>query len=587
VEDALGDYWVTGVSTKVRPFGGVELGARFVDDRNPEDPLELRSAHMTLRLGDRSRLVAEVAESLQDGARGRAARVDLRHTGRWLDTWAYWAKTDTDFENPSSRFVSGRLEMGLRSTLRLTDSTRLFGEALLTEDELTGGRRRGGQVSLEHRITDWLRGEVGVRHVRETRTPASFDTAQAGVTPFRNTSARTKLTAQLPFFPALSIFGEYEQEISESRSRTASVGGEWQAGNRTRLYARHEFLSAFTGPYALNSEQKRHATLFGVETDYIPNTSVFSEYRVNDVIAGRDAEAAMGLRHRWTIASGLRLNTSFERIHSLEGRDDGDATAIALGLAWTRNSRWKGTARAEYRHSATRNTFLNSFGLASKIDENWSFLGRTLLHLNDVRGGSDGDDLLGRLQMGFAYRPTQTNRWNALGRYELEFEQDRDAGFRNRRLVHIASLHADYQPRRRLRTNGRYAVKWVDERSSGLDAGAWSHLASGRLTYDVTDRFDAGLLTGALFNGDLASVQYALGAELGYLLTKNLWLSLGYNLFGFQDDDLAGADYSNPGGYLRFRFTLRRPAGAGAAAARPRRGTGGDRDAPGGRLHRG
>jgi uncharacterized repeat protein (TIGR01451 family) len=554
VEDALGDYWVTGLATRLRPFEGLELGARFVDDQNPEDPLELRSAHMSLRLGDQSRVVAEVAESLQDGARGNAARVDLRHTGRWLDTWAYWAQTDTDFENPSSRFVSGRLEMGLRSTLRLTDSTRLLGEALLTEDELTDGRRRGGQITLEQRLTDWLRGEVGVRHVRETRTPAAFDTALDDVTPFRNTSARAKLTAQLPFLPALSVFGEYEQELSQSDGRTASVGGEWQAGNRTRLYARHEFLSAFSGPYTLNSEQGRHATLFGIESDYVANTSVFSEYRVNEVIAGRDAEAAMGLRHRWAIAPDLRLNTSFERIHSLEGRDDGDATAAALGLSWVPSSRWKGTARVEYRHSETRDTFLNSFGLASKIDDNWSFLGRTLLHLNDARSGSDGDDLLGRLQTGFAYRPSETNLWNALGRYEFEYEKDRDGGSRNRRIVHVASLHGDYKPRRRLRTNGRYAVKWVDDRSSGLDAGAWSHLTSARLTYDLSERWDVGFLTGALFDGGFASVEYALGTELGYLLTRNLWLSVGYNHFGLEDDDLVGADYSTPGAYLRFRF---------------------------------
>ena len=44
-----------------------------------------------------------------------------------------------------------------------------------------------------------------------------------------------------------------------------------------------------------------------------------------------------------------------------------------------------------------------------------------------------------------------------------------------------------------------------------------------------------------------------LGAEVGYLLTKNLWLAAGYNFFGFEDDDLVDGDYSDPGAYLRLR----------------------------------
>ena len=41
---------------------------------------------------------------------------------------------------------------------------------------------------------------------------------------------------------------------------------------------------------------------------------------------------------------------------------------------------------------------------------------------------------------------------------------------------------------------------------------------------------------------------------MGYLLTSNLWLSAGYNVFGFKDDDLAGADYTNRGAFVRLRF---------------------------------
>ena len=48
--------------------------------------------------------------------------------------------------------------------------------------------------------------------------------------------------------------------------------------------------------------------------------------------------------------------------------------------------------------------------------------------------------------------------------------------------------------------------------------------------------------------------QTAVGAELGYMVTSNLWLSGGYNVRGFRDDDLTQGEYTNKGVFLRLRF---------------------------------
>jgi hypothetical protein len=50
------------------------------------------------------------------------------------------------------------------------------------------------------------------------------------------------------------------------------------------------------------------------------------------------------------------------------------------------------------------------------------------------------------------------------------------------------------------------------------------------------------------------ALQYGLGAEVGRLLTKNLWASVGYNFFGFHDDDLSEGEYTEPGFYFRLRL---------------------------------
>jgi len=67
-------------------------------------------------------------------------------------------------------------------------------------------------------------------------------------------------------------------------------------------------------------------------------------------------------------------------------------------------------------------------------------------------------------------------------------------------------------------------------------------------------RWDVGLAASGLFGERLSSRQYALGLEVGYRLATNLWLSAGYNVFGYHDEDLAAGDYTNKGAYLRLRY---------------------------------
>jgi hypothetical protein len=48
--------------------------------------------------------------------------------------------------------------------------------------------------------------------------------------------------------------------------------------------------------------------------------------------------------------------------------------------------------------------------------------------------------------------------------------------------------------------------------------------------------------------------QYAYGVEVGYVVVDNVWVTLGYNLRGFRDDELTGSDYTNRGWVLGMRY---------------------------------
>ena len=74
------------------------------------------------------------------------------------------------------------------------------------------------------------------------------------------------------------------------------------------------------------------------------------------------------------------------------------------------------------------------------------------------------------------------------------------------------------------------------------------------MTCDIANRWDVGFVASSLFGNGQEGRKHGLGAELGYLVRENLWLSLGCNVLGFSDDDLAEEGYTDKGAFLRLRF---------------------------------
>lgn len=544
-------FWVGGVDAQTRPHERVEIGGSFVRDADPQDPSSLASANLTLKLLDKTYLMAELARSEKESVgTGTGRRIELKHDGTDLQLKIHGVTTSTTFENPSSAIGGGREEAGFKGRYRVSDQTAIAAEGLYSADSATGGRRRGILAGIERTIVPGVKGEIGVRHVNETATPSQPGSGERG--PVEFTSLRGRLGTQSVFLPELGLFAEYEQALDHPAQRIAAAGGEYRLGPRSRAYARHEFISSLGSPYGLNDTQRRNLSQIGIETEYMKDGTLFSEYRIRDSLSGRESEAALGLKNLWTVAPGVRLSTGLERIAPVGGPGIGSSTALTSGVEWTGSERWKGSARLEYRTDQGGRSWLNTAGVAHKLNREITLIGRHLLTTTDGRGGS-ADRLQERIQTGFAYRPADSNRWNALGRYELRYETDDAVSSGLRRVVHILTTGANYQPIRPFVASGRYAIKHARETSDGLSDTIIGQMVTGRATWDLTKRWDLGLNLNALMVGK-NSVSYGVGNEVGYLLTANLWLSAGFNYFGFFDRDLSGEDYTAPGLFVRFRF---------------------------------
>jgi uncharacterized repeat protein (TIGR01451 family) len=576
-------YWVGGVDGQYKITDKLEVGGMIVKDQNPGAEFSMSGLNASYKITDKTIVVAEVARTDHQAptiptdlggsaaavvGAGKAERIELRHSDGSLDGRLYWGRSDANFDNPSSSLSHGREEAGGRISYRLTPSTALSIEALHTADVVAGTKNDALSLRVDHSFANGIKVEAGVRRVNQ-ETPGVVDpvtgAASSGATTIASagyTAVRGRVTVPVPGLPQASVFGEVEQSVEGDSHRLASIGGEYKFSQLGRLYARVENSNGTTATGGVSTDQKNTIAVVGVDTSVTKDTKAFSEYRARDTIDGASSEAAVGLRNNWQIANGLRLNTTFERVtpitrvttNSGTAVNSSEATAVTGAIEYTANPLWKGSTRLEVRTSDASDSILSTAAIAYKLTREWSLLTRSTYAHTAVKGVTTGDQDRWRVQIGAAYRDVDTNRWNMITRYEHQAEKDTTTDPILKRTVDLVSLNFNYQPERSLILTGRFATKYVNEDSSGISSTSFGNLISGRATYDITNRWDVGVSTSLHTDGGLANRKIGLGVEVGYMVQENLWLSGGYNFFGFHDRDLQGADYTDRGVYVRMRY---------------------------------
>ncbi len=567
-------FWMGGADGQLRLTDSVSVGGSFVEDRDPLQPFRLYSTNTTLRFGAATTLLAEsaISESGVD-QRGTASRVEFRHAGEKLNMQALWGLSDTDFQNPSSSLQQGRAETAVNARYALRPGTSLRGELLRSEDRALGARREGMFAGVEQQLSERFTVDAGVRQSRDEGGPVNA--GAAGITNIAQGQGFTPYIVNAPgVLPATEyadftawhvglkaqvndksrLFAEVEQDIDDASKSRYALGADYRIADRARIYARHEDLSSTSGPYGLTSDDRStSSTLIGFDTSYLDTGQLFSELRLRDSIAGSEAHAAFGLRQMWMPRDGLRLSGGFERQQAMGERNE-TATALSGGAEFSHNPLWRATTRLELRRDAEYDAVLSTIGYAHKINRDWSLIVRNYLNWAEKREGSSDRFLQDRLQVGFAFRQTDTNVWSALGRYERLWERDNTGITNSSRTVDILSAHASMHPSRTLWLSGRLAAKWVSEEVDSAADSFNAQLAGFRVVHDLSKRWDIGFASQVLFEPRRNAMQYSLGPEVGFLMAENLWISLGYNFGGFQDRDLAAMEYTSGGVYLRFRF---------------------------------
>jgi outer membrane protein OmpA-like peptidoglycan-associated protein len=616
-EEAADKHWIGGISAKVNVGQNVALGASYAKDQDAQAPYEIAGVNIEVKLGDRTYLVAELASSKGTNAynqsfsaiteanplvkqSGKAARVEIRHEEQNARIRAYANQSDAGFQNATAGVLPGRREAGVVASYQINPALEVKLDVLKTEDRsgtaTDGANRSAAGLTLAAKVTDAIQVEVGVNSVKEhlvngsggalntvsaqsssnssvpgwgfngtglLASPSQALSEQKNAPPIADnayTSGRLKILGKIT--PEASVFGEYEQALSDGSRRRIALGGEYRFTEKTRLYARHEIENSLTGIYGLTNDGTRNiGTIIGVDTainvPYFPDGQIYGEYRAAGGVGNTDVAAVAGIRNVWKPAPGFGLSTSLERqqIYHADGVKH-DATAISLAAEYTADPVNKIAGRLEYRTSDIQNQWLSTAAYTRILSDNWSAIARDVYARSEGIGVSaaQGVQLQNQFQMGLAYRDTETGRWNGLLRAENRVNRSSLTSSLTDEDTWIVSAHGTYHPARAWTFAGQLAAKHGAQviSNDGSTNTYSGRLASGRVIWDLTERIDASLY--GSYGRDGGGKLSGLGLEVGARIINNLWLSAGYTKGRFADVDQFSANSSWSGWHARLRY---------------------------------
>jgi uncharacterized repeat protein (TIGR01451 family) len=570
------EQYVYGGRVLLKSATGSYLGGTAVVEQGSLHDNTLYGLDAGVKLGERLSLKGEgaVSDTIERG-RGSAYKVELTaNPVDSLNVGGYYRKVRRDFYNPS---MTGNQEYGTekyggRLDYRGLSDTLIFGESFVQKDEILDSKQFGNQAGVLRKFSLLngrpFEGEAGFKRIEEERPGEDdhSDIIYAGV----RGAVTPKLDLTLRRDQLLS-----PSSVSEYQSRTF-LKLDYRLTDKTRAFVTEE--------YQEGSPSLRQATRFGMETALnermrlttgyqlssgVLGTSEQSSVDLNTRLVDRDGltidtrsgyqienslsqergQAILGLNSRLRVIDGLFLNSTLERVETVEGRG-GTRTAFTLAGEYLRQKDLKLTGRYEIRDGSGETASLYGAGLAYKLSRSLTLLGKATYWDNDLAAGHD------RLldgYLGTAFRPLADNPLQllTLARYKMEEKGSLPGYGENRSL--ILSAEPTFRLVKDFSLQGKYAGKLFWSEFSGASFQSYTDLILAGISYDLAQRWDISLYARLMNQYD--SGQHDLGtvASLGYRVYRNVIVSAGYNYARLDDRDLTGETYQGQGPFLNVK----------------------------------
>ena len=265
--------------------------------------------------------------------------------------------------------------------------------------------------------------------------------------------------------------------------------------------------------------------------------------------------ASVGLSNHHVLSqtSAIASVTPNALLSSLYANDNFMTAYLGVGY---RTNNTSGSARVEGRKTQQYDEYILSLSAAREFTEDLSFAGAFRLGVRDAKLGLSHDASSGGATTRLVSRLGTSWRPNGGGivlfdRFDMSYNEDA-LGKARVKLVNNFAINAQIAPR--LQMSGNYGLKYVENTFGTVKYAGFSQVLGAETRFDITKKIDFGLHGMAQYSHSSDAVYYAYGPSVGVSPVDNVWLSLGYNLRGYTEDDFLAAVYSQKGVYMKFRI---------------------------------
>jgi len=498
-------------------------------------------------------------------ARAVEARANFQELGWTRSDWnvgGWWRDVEPGFSITHSTTAGAAIrEYGAEFQGYLSQNFSLYGQ-------YSHADRDGAVLEQQQLTADWRPDDRNqwIAELRRNSEQRGSETVEPVLAALSYTRKVTSL---------LEIYGIAQYTVDDDHGRYAdndlyTVGSKYQFGNRSSVGA------------AYSDGSRGHATEVNAEYWLAEDHSIYGNYRYStdsteaDPLFNNKQAAGWTVGQRWRLSN--QVNVYNESQYLKDPGYDAAGLAHTFGMDFYPGEGWRlgftlqegeldtsnggvtrraysvnggrtdertdWSSKLEYRRDSgaeRREQWVTTNRLFYKVNEDWRLaLRANYADTSDSLNAQDGARLA-EVNAGFAYRPHDSSRWAAFGKYTYLYDlasPGQVEGASDDQRSHVLSFEGIWQLAPRWEMAGKLASRRGDYRM-GRGEGAWldsrADFAATQLRYHLIAKWDGlaeyrvlDVKDGGRKQGWLVGVDRQVG--------RNFKLGVGYNFTDFSDD---------------------------------------------------
>jgi uncharacterized repeat protein (TIGR01451 family) len=537
--------------------GKVEVGGSVVHDATYQNEGDLIGADARIEINSttEARFEAAISDVTSGGQdlSGSAYSAEIVHGGDDLRVRVYAKQQEDGFGlGQQSISQSGTRKYGADANYRVNQQIVLEGTVYHEDNLVTGGKRDVAEADVIYNNRDY---SLSAGAIMARDRFALGDTNSSNLLTFGASKNFFQDTVKLRANAEVAVNSADANVDHPSRF---ILGADYFITPNVDLFAENE--------WTVGSDQDTQMARAGVRAMPWTNAKIDTAVNQETNESGIRSFATLGLTQSFPINKRWSGDITFDHAKTLrtpgavpfydnvpiaQGTADNDFTAISVGTTYNAAS-YTVNNRVELRTADLE----DKLGLIVNWERNLKggvgYSATTKLFKTDRTDSSELID--GDIRFSVAYRPLQS-RWITLNRLDFKFDSNTDIiGIKTRQRKLIENLTSNYLIDNWNQISFNFGLKYVVDTFDKDEYSGITNLLGSEYRHDISDRFDVGAHAHTYYSTNSSTMKYSTGLSFGWNMSRNIWLSIGYNFDGFEDRDFSAAGYTATGPYIRFRM---------------------------------